>query len=120
MKQLKNTTLEIEESEDAIQSSLDALSDLESGCSQLTSGFASLYMNIAAQNDNVGAIDVEFEQLKNKVSEMSAVSMINQKSVESITDAIAAYSENMQRVIDDSKHMSDVSKQMLATAIISK
>lgn len=120
MKQLKNTTLEIEESEDAIQSSLDALSDLESGCSQLTSGFASLYMNIAAQNDNVGAIDVEFEQLKNKVSEMSAFSMINQKSVESITDAIAAYSENMQRVIDDSKHMSEVSKQMLATAIISK
>ena len=61
-----------------------------------------------------------FEQLKNKVSEMSAFSMINQKSVESITDAIAAYSENMQRVIDDSKHMSEVSKQMLATAIISK
>lgn len=120
MKQLKNTTLEIEESEEAIQSSLDALSDLETGCSQLTSGFASLYMNIAAQNDNVGAIDVEFEQLKNKVSEMSAFSMINQKSVESITDAIAAYKENMQKVIDDSTHMSDVSKQMLSTVITSK
>jgi hypothetical protein len=37
--------------------------------------------------------------------------------VESITDAIAAYKENMQKVIDDSTHMSDVSKQMLATAI---
>jgi len=120
MKQLQNTTLEMKESEEAIQSSLDALSDLETGCTQLTSGFSALYMNIAAQNDNVGAIDVEFEQLKNKVSEMSTFSMINQKSVESITEAIVAYKENMQKVIDDSTHMSDVSKQMLSAVIVSK
>ncbi len=118
MKQLHNTTTEIEESEEAIQSSLDALADLENGCNQLTNGFASLYMNIAAQNDNVGAIDAEFEHLKNKVSEMSAFSMINQKSVESITEAIVAYKDNMQKVIDDSTHMSNVSKEMLATAMM--
>lgn len=117
MNQLQNTTVEIVESEEAIQSSLKAMGDLENGCMQLTSGFASLYMNIAAQNDNVGAIDAEFEQLKKKVSEMSAFSMINQSSVESITKAIAAYKDNMQKVIDDSTRMSNVSKEMLATVI---
>lgn len=117
MNQLKDTTLEIEESEEAIQSSLDALADLESGCTQLTSGFASLYMNIGAQNDNVGAIDREFEQLKNKVSTMSTFSMVNQRSVESITDAIEAYKGNMEKIIDDSAHMSSVSEEMLATVM---
>ncbi len=117
MNQLKDTTLEIEESEEAIQSSLDALSDLECGCTQLTSGFASLYMNIGAQNDNVGAIDKEFEQLKNKVSTMSTFSIVNQRSVDSITDAIAAYKGNMEKIIDDSAHMSSVSEEMLATVM---
>lgn len=117
MNQLKDTTLEIEESEEAIQSSLDALADLENGCTQLTSGFASLYMNIGAQNDNVGAIDREFEQLKNKVSTMSTFSVVNQRSVESITDAIVAYKGNMEKIIDDSAHMSSVSEEMLATVM---
>lgn len=117
MNQLHDTTLEIEESEEAIQSSLDALADLESGCSQLTSGFASLYMNIAAQNDNVGAIDSGFDQLKNKVSTMSTFSVVNQKSVEAITEAISAYKANMQKVIEDSSHMSKVSKEMLNTVM---
>ena len=117
MNQLKDTTLEIEESEEAIQSSLDALADLENGCTQLTNGFASLYMNIGAQNDNVGAIDREFEQLKNKVSTMSTFSMVNQRSVESITDAIEAYKGNMEKIIDDSAHMSSVSEEMLATVM---
>ena len=117
MKQLKDTTLEIEESEAAIQSSLDALEELEEGRNQLNSGFASLYMNIGAQNDNVGAIDREFEQLKNKVSAMSMFTQVNQRSVESITEAIAAYKVNMQKVIDDSTHISSVSQEMLATVM---
>ncbi|MBR3824749.1 MAG: hypothetical protein IKJ39_06075 [Lachnospiraceae bacterium] len=117
MKQLKDTTAEIEESEEAIQSSLDALEELEEGRNQLNSGFASLYMNIGAQNDNVGAIDREFEQLKNKVSAMSMFTQVNQRSVESITEAIAAYKVNMQKVIDDSTHISSVSQEMLATVM---
>lgn len=117
MGQLKDTTFEIEESEEAIQSSLNAMADLEKGCTQLTSGFASLYMNIGEQNDNVGAIDMEFEELKKKVTEMSMCSTVNQKSVEAITNAIAAYKENMQKVIEDSNHMSEVSKEMLETVM---
>ena len=74
-------------------------------------------MNIGAQNDNVGAIDREFEQLKNKVSTMSTFSVVNQRSVESITDAIAAYKGNMEKIIDDSAHMSSVSEEMLATVM---
>lgn len=117
MQQLEDTTKEMDESEEAIQSSLDAMTELETGCTQLTSGFASLYMNIGEQNDNVASIDAEFELLKNKVTEMSAFSMINQQSVESITKAITAYKDNMQKVIDDSTRMSNVSKEMLATVM---
>ena len=114
--QLHNTTIEMEESANAIQSSLDALADLEAAHMQLTAGFTSLYKNIEEQNDNVGAIDERFEQLKTKVAEMSNFSAVNQKSVVSITEAIAAYRDNMQVVIEDSTHMSQVSKEMLATA----
>ena len=111
--QLTKTIIEVEDSENAIQDSLGALSELEEGCMQLTYGFASLYNNIAAQNDSVGAIDAKFDQLKNKVSEMSSFSQENQNAVVSITDAITAYKDNMQQVIRDSSRMSEVSEEML-------
>jgi len=111
--QLTKTIIEVEDSENAIQDSLGALSELEEGCMQLTYGFASLYNNIAAQNDSVGAIDAKFDQLKNKVSEMSSYSQENQNAVVSITDAITAYKDNMQQVIRDSSRMSEVSEEML-------
>ncbi|MBQ7775398.1 MAG: hypothetical protein IJ379_05700 [Lachnospiraceae bacterium] len=115
--QIKNTTKEMAESEDAIQGSLEALSQLSEGCMQLTYGFASLYNNIAAQNDNVGAIDAKFDQLKEKIYEMSHYSQENQDAVVSITEAIAAYKDNMQKVINDSSHMSEISEEMLSTVI---
>lgn len=115
--QLKKTTFEVEDSENAIQEALGAAAELREGCMQLTYGFASLYNNIAAQNDNVGAIDAKFDQLKSKVSEMSSYSQENQDAVVSITEAIAAYKDNMQRVIDDSSRMSEVSEEMLGAVI---
>ncbi len=115
--QLKKTTFEVEDSESAIQDALGAAASLREGCMQLTYGFASLYNNIAAQNDNVGAIDAKFDQLKSKVSEMSNYSQENQDAVVSITEAIAAYKDNMQKVIDDSSRMSHVSEEMLSAVI---
>ena len=115
--QIKNTTNEITESQEAIQESLESMAGLASGYSELTSGFASLHGNIAAQNDNMAAIDAEFDQLKEKISEMSSYSQENQEAVESIAEAIAAYKDNMQKVIDDSCHMSEMSEEMLKTII---
>ncbi len=115
--QLKKTTFEVEDSENAIEDALVAAAELREGCMQLTYGFASLYNNIAAQNDNVGAIDAKFDQLKSKVTEMSGYSQENQNAVVSITDAIAAYKDNMQKVIDDSSRMSEVSEEMLSAVI---
>lgn len=115
--QLKKTIFEVEDSENAIEAALGAASELREGCMQLTYGFASLYNNIAAQNDNVGAIDAKFDQLKGKVSEMSSYSQENQNAVVSITEAIAAYKDNMQKVIADSSRMSHVSEEMLSAVI---
>lgn len=115
--QLKKTTFEVEDSEEAIQQAIGAAAELREGCMQLTYGFASLYNNIAAQNDNVVAIDAKFDQLKSKVSEMSHYSQENQDAVDSITEAITAYKDNMQKVIDDSSRMSESSEEMLRAVI---
>lgn len=115
--QIQFTTKEMAESEEAIEGSLKALEELQDGCMQLTAGFASLYNNIAAQNDNVGDIDSKFAQLKRKIAEMSEYSQENQESVAAIAEAISAYKDNMQRVIDDSYHMTEISEEMLSTII---
>lgn len=115
--QIKKTTFEMEDSEEAINSSIAALSELGEGCTQLTAGFMSLYNNIAEQNENVGAIDANFDRLKEKIYEMSHYSQENQSAVESITEAISAYKDNMQRVISDNSHMTEVSQELLRTVL---
>ncbi len=115
--QIKKTTHEMEDSKEAINSSLEAMAELSEGCNQLTDGFNSLYSNIAEQNNNVGAIDDKFVELKEKISDMSHYSQENQVAVESITEAITAYKENMQRVLDDNSHMSEVSEQLMNSVV---
>ncbi len=115
--QIKKTTKEMTESEEAIQGSLDALAGLAEGCNQLTEGFTTLYMNIEEQNTNIGAIDSKFDHLKAKIYEMNTYSQENQDAVVSITEAITAYKDNMQKVIDDSSRMSEISEEMLGAVI---
>ncbi len=116
--QIKKTTHEMEDSKEAINSSLEAMANLSDGCNQLTDGFMSLYSNIAEQNNNVGAIDDKFVELKEKITHMSHYSQENQVAVESITEAITAYKENMQRVMDDNSHISEVSEQLMNSVVV--
>lgn len=111
--QIQNTTLQLDGSEQAILNSFEALAALQNSFAQLTTHFGSLYENIAEQNNNISQVDSIFGELANKVTEMSDYSEANREAVNAITAAMAVYQENMQMVIDDTKHLHELSSSML-------
>jgi hypothetical protein len=54
-----------------------------------------------------------FSELKIKIGGMSEYSEENQRSVESMTDAMNIYQENMGQVVDDAKQIQELSASML-------
>lgn len=111
--QIQKTTNELSDSEQAIRNTFDTLSGLQSGFDQLTKQFDSLYQNIEAQNNNVSQVDSIFGELKGKITQMSTHSEENQGAVDAITQAMELYKDNMQLVIDDTKHIHELSTSML-------
>lgn len=111
--QIQKTTLRLGESVEAINSSLGALDGLQGGFDHLTQQFGSLYSNIEEQNSNVKQVETIFMELKDKIADMSAHSEENQVSVEAIAEAMGVYKESMNQVIDDSKHVHELSASML-------
>ncbi len=111
--QISKTTKQLAESTDAIHSSLGVLGGLKNGFDQLTEQFGTLYQNIEAQNGNVGQVDIIFDTLKGKISEMSGYSQENQSAVKLITQAMQVYQGIMQEVIKDTKHVHELSAMML-------
>lgn len=111
--QIQKTTQRLSESVEAIDSSREALEGLQGGFDRLTQQFGSLYNNIEEQNSNINQVESIFGQLKEKIADMSAHSEENQVSVESISEAMGVYRENMNQVIDDSRHVHELSASML-------
>lgn len=111
--QIEMTTEQLEESVEAINNSLESLVGLESGFDELINSFASLYANIEEQNKNVKNVDSIFDNLRSKVGEMSTYSEENQAVVDSIVEAMAAYKEHMNKIIDDTKTIHELSSSML-------
>lgn len=111
--QIFRTTHQLADSTEAIQGSLGALTGLKGGFDQLTEQFTTLYQNIEAQNSNVGQVDVIFDTLRGKVVEMSGYSQENQSAVKLITQAMQMYQGIMQEVIQDTKHVHEMSAMML-------
>lgn len=111
--QIQRTTLQLGESVEAIDSSRDALEGLQGGFDHLTHQFGSLYSNIEEQNKNVSQVEYIFGELKEKIADMSAHSEENQVSVESIAEAVGVYKESMNQVIDDTKHVHELSASMM-------
>ena len=111
--QIEKTTEQLEDSTQAINSSLAALEDLQGGFEQLTEQFSSLYGNIEEQNSNVNEVDAIFDQLKGKISEMNSYSEENQCAVESITEAMEVYKNTMEQVLDDTRHVHELSASMI-------
>ncbi|MEM5769111.1 MAG: methyl-accepting chemotaxis protein, partial [Bacillota bacterium] len=112
-KQIQRTTEQMSESAEAIGASLRVLDGLQGSFDQLTKQFAALYNNIEVQNGNIGQVDSIFDQLKIKITEMSASSEENQNAVEAIAEAIEVYKNNIRQVIDDTKRVRDLSASML-------
>lgn len=111
--QIEVTTEQLEESVEAINNSLESLVGLQSGFDGLISSFDSLYENIEEQNKNVKNVDSIFGSLRAKVGEMSNYSEENQAVVESIVEAMMAYRDHMDKIIDDTKTIHELSSSML-------
>ena len=111
--QIEMTTEQLAESVEAIDNSLESLVGLESGFDGLIHSFASLYENIEEQNKNVKNVDSIFEDLRSKVGEMSTYSEENPAVVESIVEAMMAYKDHMNKIIDDTKTIHELSSSML-------
>ena len=111
--QIEVTTEQLEESVEAINNSLNSLEGFEEGFNGLINSFTSLYENIEEQNKNVKNVDSIFENLRSKVGEMSSYSEENQAVVDSIVDAMMEYKEHMEKIIDDTKTLHELSSSML-------
>lgn len=111
--QIGHTSRQLNDSANAITESLQTLISFQDGFAQLLQQFKSLYGNIEAQNQSVDQVSAIFEGLKDRVATMSANSDQNQNSVESIAQTMRVYRENIAAVIEDNRHIQELSEDML-------
>lgn len=110
---IEQTTQQLSDSTNAINHSIDTLRGFQDAFDHLTSQFDSLYQNIEEQNDNVHQMDEIIENLRGKITEMTESSATNQASVSAIVDAISIYKDNIDLVVNDNKHINELSVSML-------
>ena len=107
----------MKDSAQAIDLSLSTLSSFQQGFDELTEQFSELYENIEAQNRSIDQVSSIFTGLKDRVSDMSASSDENQTSVQSITETMRIYRDNIAAVIEDNLHIQELSENMLNVAL---
>ncbi len=111
--QIDNTSIQLNGTNESIETSLQTLEELQNAFSQLNQQFGSLHSNIEVQNNNINDVNDIFEELEEKISEMSNYSEENQASVQAITDTIEVYKENIELVINDTQQIHELSESML-------
>lgn len=111
--QIDVTTIQLEESVEAISASLGSLLELGSGFDGLTDRFDSLYVNIEEQNKDVQKVDSIFDNLREKVVGMSSCSKDNRVVVQGIIDSVGTYKEHMDEIIQDTLELHKLSNSML-------
>ena len=116
--QIQETTRQLAENDHIIATSVSALKELQTGFTQLTDQFDSLYQNIESQNTNVSEVDSIFGQLRSKIDEVSKSTEHNQASVESISDAILVYKAGVEKIVNDSRRVHDLSSDMIEISSI--
>ncbi len=114
--QIEETTQQLADSQEVINASLESLKGLQDGFEQLTEQFSALYQNIESQNSNVSEVDTIFEQLRSKIAEVSKYTESNQSTVESIAEAMTVYKEGMKTMVDDTRHVHELSSDMIELA----
>ena len=107
------TTKQLAESTQALTDSMKLMTELQGDFKQLTNQFDVLYENIEVQNQNMSQVDSIFDELKDKVTEMSTYSEENHSVVDSIAEAMNVYRANVQQVLQDTKEVNDLSASML-------
>ena len=110
---VQKTTQQLAESTQALTDSMKLMEELQGNFKHLTNQFDVLYENMEAQNQNITQVDSIFDELKDKVTEMSAYSEENHSVVDSIAEAMSVYRANVQQVLQDTKEVNDLSASML-------
>lgn len=111
--QIEATSIQLVESDEAINDSLESLEGLETGFDGLINSLDSLYGHIEEQNKNVSNMDSIFRKLRGKVEEMSSYSEENQAVVESLVEVMNSYKEHMNQIVEDAKQIGRLSVSML-------
>lgn len=114
--QIADTSAQLAESIDALDISLGSLENLSDGFEVMGNQFQELYSNIEAQNTGIHHINNIFVNLRSQIDEMSSYSEENQMEVQAIAEAMHVYTEQLARVIDDSKLLHHLSEAMLDLA----
>lgn len=114
--QIAQTAVELQESVAAIEESVATLAGLEAGNEGLTTQFIGLYENIEEQNTNIQGIDAIFGTLRDRILEMGAYAEENQAMVESIASATKSYRHYVNDIVEDTKHIHNLSAAMLETS----
>lgn len=114
--QIARTAQELKDSVVAIEESVEALAGLEAGNTGLTTQFIDLYENIEEQNYNIQGIDAIFGNLRDRILEMGAYAEENQAMVNSIADATISYSDYVNDIVEDTRHIHNLSAAMLETS----
>lgn len=114
--QIEETTIQLAESSQVIEESLDKIQNLQSSFDQLTDQFGTLYQNIEDQNSNVNEVDTIFEELRDRILQMSQSSQENQNVVEAMSLAMEAYKAGMERMVEDTRQVNELSSSMIELA----
>lgn len=114
--QIAKTAQELQDSVLAIEESVGTLAGLEEANEGLTTQFIGLYENIEEQNHNIQGIDSIFGNLRDRVLEMGAYAEENQAMVDSIATATKSYRHYVNDIVDDTKHIHNLSAAMLETS----
>ena len=114
--QISRTAIRLNDSTESINNSLVTLNELQESFIQVGKQFTTLYDNIEMQNNNIDDVTSIFAELENKISSMSSYSQHNQDSVQSITETMDIYKNNISIVIKDTMQLHELSESMLDIA----
>lgn len=100
---VEQTSERFSSSEAALSQSEKTMSELVGSFAHLNEQFSLLYDSIENQNRNVNQIEVIFDELNQKVSDMHSSSLANQDAVETIVDEMTVFSDNIGRIVKNTQ-----------------
>jgi len=103
LERVEKTSSKMAGTEEALIQSEEKMRNLVSSFENLNEQFAYLYSNIEDQNNNINQIDNIFGELNRKVSDMYNSSQVNQNAVDSIADAMTAFSEHVEQIVKNTQ-----------------